>query len=168
MYDKTGSIRATARNLGLNRKTITKYINEYLEAKSSSESDFVAYLKSEPRYKDGSKRQKKVLTGSVCSMIDGFLKDNDEKRAHGDRKLCMKATDIHSRLKSAGYDISYPSVTKYIQNKEKAHTNECYIRQVYSPGIDCEFDWGELHLCIGGQRMKPFLTAWYMTTCVLL
>ena len=94
MYDKTGSIRATARNLGLNRKTITKYVNEYLEAKSSSESDFVAYLKSEPRYKDGSKRQKKVLTGSVCSMIDGFLKDNDEKRARGDRKLCMKATDI--------------------------------------------------------------------------
>ena len=40
MYDKTGSIRATARNLGLNRKTITKYVNEYLEAKSSSESDF--------------------------------------------------------------------------------------------------------------------------------
>lgn len=30
MYDKTGSIRATARNLGLNRKTITKYVNEYL------------------------------------------------------------------------------------------------------------------------------------------
>lgn len=157
MYDKTGSIRATARNLGLNRKTITKYVNEYLEAKSSSESDFVAYLKSEPRYKDGSKRQKKVLTGSVCSMIDGFLKDNDEKRARGDRKLCMKATDIHSRLKSAGYDISYPSVTKYIQNKEKAHTNECYIRQVYSPGIDCEFDWGELHLCMGGQRMKLYI-----------
>lgn len=46
MYDKTGSIRATARNLGLNRKTITKYVNEYLEAKSSSESEFVAYLKA--------------------------------------------------------------------------------------------------------------------------
>ena len=39
MYDKTGSIRATARNLGLNCKTITKYVNEYLETKSSSESN---------------------------------------------------------------------------------------------------------------------------------
>lgn len=40
MYDKTGSIRATVRNLGLCCKWVTKYASEYLEAKSSSESDF--------------------------------------------------------------------------------------------------------------------------------
>lgn len=43
MYDKTESIKATARNLGLNCKTITKYVNEYLEVNSSFESELVAH-----------------------------------------------------------------------------------------------------------------------------
>lgn len=156
-YEKTKSVRATARALGLGRKTVSKYVKEYLEARASSESEYVAYLKSEPKYKSGSTRQKTALTEAVQSMIDGFLRENDSKRICGDKKLCMKATDIHSRLKSAGYDISYPSVTKYIQSKTKPVGHECFIRQVYSPGIDCEFDWGELHLKIGKQRLKLYM-----------
>lgn len=156
-YENTRSVRATARILGLNRKTVSKYVKEYLAARSSSESEYVAYLKSEPRYKNGSTRSKRALTEAVQSMIDGFLRENDAKRSRGDKKLCMKAIDIHAQLKSAGYDISYPSVTKYIQRKTKPAGRECFIRQAYSPGMDCEFDWGELHLNIGKRRLKLYM-----------
>lgn len=158
-YDRTGSIRATARNLVLDRKTVSRYVKEYLDAKSSSESEYTAYLKSEPQYKSNSSRQKKVMTEAVRALIDNSLNDNDRKRLTGDRKLCMKAIDIHAMLKRAGYDVSYPSVTKYIHDKYKASKNsaECYIRQVYSPGMDCEFDWGEMHLTIDNQRLKVYM-----------
>lgn len=158
-YDRTGSVRATARALGLNRKTVCRYVKEYLEAKGRTDSEYTAYLKSEPKYRKGTTRPRKVLTKATCAMIDGFLAENEEKRRRGDRKLCMKATDIHEALGKAGFTVSYPTVTKYILGKRRdmAQDAECYIRQVYAPGMDCEFDWGELHLTIGGRRMKLYI-----------
>lgn len=158
-YDRTGSIRATARSLGLNRKTVGRYVQEYLEERGKSDAEYTAYLKSEPQYRKGTRRPRKVLTEAVCSLIDGYLKENEDKRRRGDRKLCMKATDIHSALQNAGFTVSYPTVSKYILSRRKGQDagQECYIRQIYAPGMDCEFDWGELHLNIGGRRMKLYI-----------
>ena len=44
-YDRTGSIRATARSLGLNRKTVGRYVQEYLEERGKSDAEYTAYLK---------------------------------------------------------------------------------------------------------------------------
>ena len=77
----------------------------------------------------------------------------------------MRATDIHERLRRAGYTISYPTVTKYIlSQKDKASPREmeCYIRQVYAQGMECEFDWGELHLTIGGKRIKLYMAVFIL------
>lgn len=158
-YDRTGSVRATARALGLNRKTVARYVHEYLEERGKSDAEYTACLKSEPQYCKGTERPRKVLTDAVRSLIDGYLKENEEKIRRGDRKLCMKATDIHSALQNSGFAISYPTVTKYILSRRRGQetAQECYIRQVYAPGMDCEFDWGELHLSIGGRRMKLYL-----------
>ena len=158
-YDRTGSVRATARSLGLNRKTVVRYVREYLEERGKSDAEYTAYLKSEPQYRKGTERPRKVLTEAVCSLIDCYLKENEEKRRRGDRKLCMKATDIHSALQKAGFTVSYPTVSKYILSRRKGLDagQECYIRQVYAPGMDCEFDWGELHLAIDGRRMKLYI-----------
>lgn len=158
VYERTKSIRAVSRELGLSRKTVKKYVDEYLSAKAGGDETLVAYLKSEPSYKS-SPRERRALTDEVCHMIDVCLKDNQEKRSRGDRKLCMKATDIHARLESLGCKVSYPSVCNYIRmtlgNVEELQ--ECFIRQRYSPGFDCEFDWGELYLTIGGRRMKLYM-----------
>ena len=158
-YDRTGSVRAVARTLGLNRKTVGRYVREYLEERGKSDAEYTAYLRSEPQYKRGTERPRKALTEAVRALIDGYLKENEEKRRRGDRKLCMKATDIHSALQNAGYTISYPTVSKYILSSRRGQdtVQECYIRQVYAPGSDCEFDWGELHLNIGGRRMKLYI-----------
>lgn len=157
-YERTMSMRAVSRELGLSRKTVKKYVLEYLSAKSGGDETLVAYLKSEPSYKSAT-REKRALTGDVCRMIDVCLRDNREKRDRGDRKLCMKATDIHARLKSLGYKVSYPSVCNYIRTTlgNAYELQECFIRQSYPPGRDCEFDWGELYLTIGGRRMKLYM-----------
>ena len=71
-YEQTGSIRAVARNLGIHRKTVKNYVNEYLEAKSGGDETLTAYLKSEPSYKVP-QRDRTVLTGEVRALIDRIL-----------------------------------------------------------------------------------------------
>lgn len=157
-YEQTGSMRAVSIELGLSRKTVKKYVEEYLAAKNAGDEALVAYLKSEPTYKSSS-REKRALTSDVCGLIDVCLKDNREKLTRGDRKLCMKATDIHERLVKLGYKVSYPSVCNYIRMTlgNADELQECFIRQSYPPGRDCEFDWGEMYLTIDGNRLKVYI-----------
>ena len=157
-YERTKSMRAVSRELGLSRKTVKKYVLEYLTAKTGGDETLTAYLKSEPSYKP-TPRGKRALTEEVCRMIDVCLRDNQEKRERGDRKLCMKATDIHARLVTLGYKVSYPSVCNYIRTTlgNADELQECFIRQTYPPGRDCEFDWGELYLTIDGRRIKLYM-----------
>ena len=158
-YARTGSMRATARNLGISRSTVKRYVTEHEMAKKAGDAEYTAYLKSEPQYNRQAKTANKVLTDTVKNIIDNCLAENELKIRRGDRKLCMKATDILERLHKAGIKISYPTVCRYIQTKNRASSREleCYIRQVYSPGEDCEFDWGELHLTIEGIRIKLYM-----------
>lgn len=162
-YEQTGSIRAVARNLGIHRKTVKNYVNEYLAAKAGGDEALTAYLKSEPSYKVP-QRDRTVLTDEVRSLIDTCLRDNEEKRQRGDRKLCMKASDIHVALGYAGFSVSYSSVCKYIRTTlgHAEETEECFIRQRYKPGWDCEFDWGEMYLTIDGRRTKLYMAVFTM------
>ncbi len=157
MYEATGSIRAVSRELGMSRKTVKAYVNEYVAARAKGDEVLAAYLRSEPRYKTPL-REKTALTQPVRELIDSYLAANDEKRRRGDRKLCMKATDMHAALRAFGYEVSYPSVCNYIHSRRTADApaQECFIRQVYQPGMDCEFDWGEFYLTIGGRRTKVY------------
>lgn len=160
VYDETQSIRATAKRLGLNRKTVKRYVDQYLRAASEGDESLTTYLKSEPVSKGcGAERVKKALTPEVRAQIEDFLKDNRDKRARGDRKLCMKAIDMHQQLLRQGHTVSYPSVCNYIRKYEglASGARECYIRQEYMPGLDCEFDWGELYLTIDGERHKVYI-----------
>ena len=162
-YEQTGSIRAVARNLGIHRKTVKNYVNEYLAAKAGGDEALTAYLKSEPSYKVP-QRDRTVLTDEVRSLIDTCLRDNEKKRQRGDRKLCMKASDIHVALGYAGFSVSYSSVCKYIRTTlgHAEETEECFIRQRYKPGWNCEFDWGEMYLTIDGRRTKLFMAVFTM------
>ena len=162
-YEQTGSIRAVARNLGVHRKTVKNYVNEYLAAKAGGDEALTAYLKSEPSYKVP-QRDRTVLTDEVRSLIDTCLRDNEKKRQRGDRKLCMKASDIHVALGYAGFSVSYSSVCKYIRTTlgHAEETEECFIRQRYKPGWNCEFDWGEMYLTIDGRRTKLFMAVFTM------
>ena len=64
-----------------------------------------------------------------------------------------------------GYDICYSTVTAYARDYKsrlaggsgKAH--ECFIRQWHPAGEECQFDWGEVKLCIAGRWMKLKMAA---------
>lgn len=165
VYDETHSVRATAKRLHINRKTVQRYVDQYLKAISEGDESLAAFLRSEPVSRGrGNARAKKALVPEVCDYIKGCLADNDAKKARGDRKLCMKATDIHEALQALGFQVSYPSVCNYIHKcrNSDAGLAECYIRQVYAPGQDCEFDWGEFHLTIDGRRRKVYIAVFTM------
>ena len=94
------------------------------------------------------------LTDAVCAEIEYWLQENAKRRQSGMRKQCLKRQDIHRVLIEKGYTISYSSVCKYIQNRkyEKSKTpKDVFIKQCYDPGQECEFDWGEVKLRIGGK-----------------
>ena len=128
-YEQTGSIRSVARNLGIHRKPVRSYVKEYLAAKAGGDETLTAYLKSEPSYKVP-QRDRTVLTDEVRALINVCLRDNEEKRQRGDRKLCMKASDIHAALGYAGFKVSYSSVCKYIRTTlgHAEEADECFSR----------------------------------------
>ena len=91
VYEQTGSIRATERATGFNRRTVSAYVHEYLAARGAGDEALVAYLKSEPKYRTP-QREKTVLTADVRSMIDGYIQRNMEKRLRGEFAHCRNCS----------------------------------------------------------------------------
>lgn len=152
--------------MGISRKTVKKYIEDYEQCLSSSKDKEQAhsqYLLETPVYK-GNKRSKLKLTIELQNKLDELIKLNEEKRLSGLRKQILKKSDIWSELVSQGYDIGYTTVCNYIRKKEnKQMCKEAFIRQVFEPGKECEFDWGEVKLKIKG-RLTTFQLAVFTST----
>jgi len=162
------SQRQISKELGINRKTVRRYIAEYerdrkkLELKGNGESEELLESIMRPPQYNSSKRKKRKLTKEIREQIDKYLEQNAKKRSSGRGKQVMKKIDVWEALKAKDYDISYASVCNYIRSKE--WKKEVYIRQVYTPGSVCEFDWGEVKLIINGVKrvyqLAVFTMAW--------
>jgi transposase len=137
----------------MSRKTVKRFISEYIDQKDSENPDLGVI--TPPKY-DSSSRTKKKLTEDVISFIDECLERNDEKKSRGLAKQCMAGTDIHQALVGKGYHIGYTTVCCYIrQYRQKGQ--EVYIRQDYEPGSCAEFDWGEVKLKMNGKVKRLML-----------
>lgn len=112
------SLREISRRVGLNRKTVTRYIREY-EAQVSSDPEEGAdmCLASRPKYPPR-KVERSKLTDAVCAEIEYWLSENAKRRQTGMKKQCLKRQDIHRALIEKGFSISYSSVCKYIQQRK--------------------------------------------------
>ena len=107
-----------------------------------------------PKYK---KREycPRTLTHEITKEIDKWLKENERRKSMGMRKQCLKRQDIHRQLIEKGMNVSYSSVCKHIVRKKSEKTDkakEAYLRIHREPGLECEFDWGEVKLCIDGRK----------------
>ena len=162
------SKRKISRELGIHRNTVDRYIKEYEQGrqketgkKDLEQEELHETILHPPRY-DSSKRTRRKLTKEIIEQIDQYLAKNAIKRSSGRSKQVMKKVDVWEALVAADYDISYPSVCNYIRSKE--WKKEAYIRQSYTPGSVCEFDWGEVKLIIGGikrvYQLAVFTMAW--------
>ncbi len=162
------SQRKIARDLGLSRPTVKKYIKAYRESKSKIECqgnntslEVKEDLISVPIY-NSQNRNKRVLTNDLQLLIDEFILQNKQRRDSGLPKQVMKKIDILEAIQEKGHKIGYTTICNYIREKEQQQ-NEAFIKQTYLPGVECEFDWGEVKLCIGGTLIKVQLAVF--TSC---
>jgi len=149
-----------SRELKISKNTVKTYINEFLENKKElieqgvSRFELIENMVDAPKYKCNS-RPTIVMTDEVKELIDDFLIKNEKKKNTGDVKLIMKAIDMHEELVEMGFDLSYASVQQYVQKqKEVMISHEAFIKQEYSFGEVCEFDWGDVKLVIGIESIK--------------
>ena len=149
------SLREIARKTGADRKTVTRLINAYEAAiKNDPESGVDDFLATKPKYKPRMYAPK-VVKDNLSREIDKWLKENERRRNNGMRKQCLKCKDIHRELISKGFDVSYSSVCKYVRRKKDASSprpKDVYLRIRREAGAECEFDWGEVKLFIGGKK----------------
>lgn len=151
------SQRQITRDLGISRKTVSKYISQYnlLLSSGKTASDTLSVCLSKAPSYNSNTRGKIRLTQGVQTTIDLLLEQNQNKRMSGLSKQQLKKIDILALLHEQGIEIGYTTVCNYIRGKETTHrTQEAFIRQVYEPGSNCEFDWGEVKLIISGQQRK--------------
>ncbi len=159
-FRENDSERKIARDLQINRKTVKKYLNDYLIAKEQSDKEgsqesLQEYSGSPPAY-DTSSRTRRKLTDEIATLIHGQLEENERKKREGQRKQIKRKIDIHEYILSQGYKIGYTTICNYIRDQEIS-SREAYIRQVYLPGEECEFDWAETKLKIGGEQKRLYL-----------
>ena len=151
------SLREIARRTETDRKTVTRLINAYEQAiKENPETGIEDFLASRPKYKSR-KYSPRIVMDDISKEIDKWLKENDRRRNNGMRKQCLKCTDIHRELVNKGMNISYSSVCKYVHRKKTEKSpkpKDVYLRIHREPGEECEFDWGEVKLFIGKQKVS--------------
>ncbi|MBQ8061570.1 MAG: IS21 family transposase [Bacteroidales bacterium] len=151
------SLREIARRTGIDRKTVTRLINAYEAAiKTNPETGIDEFLATRPKY---TTRQTgpRVVRDAVKKEIDKWLKENERRRNNGMRKQCLKCKDIHRELLEKGLSVSYSSICKYVRKKKYERTakpKDVYLRIHREPGVECEFDWGEVKLFIAGKPVS--------------
>lgn len=130
------SVRKIAQKLKIHRNTVKSRIEQYTRFKNCAEAEkeastvqLVSYLEKGTTY-DSSGRKARKLTAEISGRIDSCLADNDKKRLDGRRKQQLRKIDIHEVLVTAGFDVSYSSVCKYIAGKAM-RSQEAFIKQDY-------------------------------------
>ena len=145
--------RKIAKEMGLNRKTVNKYVTEYEEARKREMAEstpgtgtlpVTPFILVAPKY-DSSNRTKTVVTDEVLQKIQLCLDENETRLLRGAGKQQMRATDIHEYLTdTCNFTISYSSVKRAVGTLKSSKHKEAFVKQEYDPGDIVEFDWGDV------------------------
>jgi len=159
-YRENDSERKIARDLHINRKTVKKYLLDYQRAEKKSKEEnnpetLQDHCAESPCYHSHN-RERRKLTNEIEAIIKEQLYENEHKKKEGLGKQIKRRIDIHEYLLSLGHQIGYTTVCNYIR-EDKLTTREAYIKQVYLPGEECEFDWAEVKLIINGIQKRLYL-----------
>ena len=157
------SNRKVASALGMNRKTVNKYWNEYVEnLKKLEKANDVEILQiqedivSSPKY-NSENRIKRKVTPKFLEALEKILKDEEQKeKVLGTNKQALTKRQIHKLLKEQGFLASYSTVASEI-SKFKSSGKECFIRQDYDFGDRLEYDFGEVKLVINDVVKRYYI-----------
>ncbi|MRI82779.1 helix-turn-helix domain-containing protein [Aerococcaceae bacterium DSM 109653] len=163
-YRQGESYRHIARELGINRKTVTSICSKYkegLRALETSTHEKEVEKATEAlvltRSYDSSKRENRTYTQEVERRMKELNQEELIKNKRlGTHKQALTAIAVHVILIHEGHSIGYRTVAHYWrQFKEK--TKEAFIRQEYPLGYRLEFDFGEVKLEIAGKVRTYYL-----------
>lgn len=158
------SNRGVARELGIDKKTVNKYWNEYKDnlKKLNETTDSAEIIRiqekitSAPKYNSENRIRRKV-TPEFLNALEKILEDEEKKvKVLGTHKQVLTKQQIYELLKKQGFSLSYSTVVlemKRIKNSGK----ECFIRQDYDFGDRLEYDFGEVKLVINGITKKYYV-----------
>ncbi len=158
------SKRRIASEMHISRHTVDKIVWEYerkcLDGDGVCDMEaFAALTGSKPKF-NTPERPARVVTDEIKGLIRKCLEENRVRRATGMRKLLWTKKSIYSMLVERGHEVSYSSVCVHVGRIEASigckpeKMSVVYVRREHDPGQECEFDWGEIPLVIGGQRLK--------------
>ncbi len=156
------SYRNIAQELNIDRKTVSKYCNEYKEECKKLEEGCDDYreiqnnIVNKPKYKS-SNRKKRKYTKEIDTLLETILDDEENKfKKLGYRKQKLTHEEIYKIIAEKGYDVSFSTVSNNIRLK-RDKTKECFIKQEYGLGDRLEYDFGEVRLEINNKKFNYYL-----------
>lgn len=164
LKEKGMSNRAIAKTLGVDKKTVNKYWNQYksnfekLEITNNSTEviDIQEDIVSKPKY-NSENRVRRKITPEFLNALKSIIKDEENKeKVLGTNKQALTKKQIYELLKKQGFTVSYSSVVLEMK-RIKSSGNECFIRQDYNYGDRLEYDFGEVKLIINGILKKYYI-----------
>ena len=126
------SVRRIARQLGLNRRTVQKYL-----------------VQSEPRREELAPRPQPVL-GPMAPRIEALL-DEWGPRLAGKHRLT--APRLHRQLLEEGVTVGERTVRRYLAERRR-RLSEVFIPLVHRPGDEAQVDFFEVLVDEGGVRRR--------------
>ena len=158
------SNRGVARELGIDKKTVNKYWNEYKDnLKELNETTDIAKISeiqenitSAPKYNSENRIRRKV-TPEFLNALEKILEEEEKKiKTLGTNKQALTKQQIYELLKKQGFPLSYSTVVLEMK-RIKSSGKECFIRQDYDFGDRLEYDFGEVKLVINGIVKRYYI-----------
>lgn len=155
------SQRSIAKELHMNRRTVAKYWNEYLQTKEKIALDPTDPMKKEaltskPEYNSANRKPRKY-TDKMDKRINELLEfDSEKTKKLGTHKQKLTTSSIHEILLSEGFDIAESTIRPYVRKKIQKQ-REAFVKQVYPLGYRAEFDFGEVKCLIDGKKHTYYL-----------
>ena len=158
------SNRGVARELGIDKKTVNKYWNEYKDnlkelnetTDTAKISEIQENITSAPKYNSENRIRRKV-TPEFLNALEKILEEEEKKiKTLGTNKQALTKQQIYELLKKQGFSLSYSTVVLEMK-RIKNSRNECFIRQDYDFGDRLEYDFGEVKLVINGIVKRYYI-----------
>ena len=130
------SIRQIARDLGVSRNTVRKYVD----------------ADGEPRRREAGKRTQPVLD-EIRERIDEILQEWGRRTTPKQR---ITGTLVHKQLVGEGHLVGSTTVRAYLAEKRRAR-QEVYLPLVWRAGDAAQVDFFEVTVEVAGERLKAWL-----------
>ena len=136
-YHEGLSIRQIARDLGVSRNTVRKYVD----------------ADGEPRRREAADKRTQPVLDEVRERIDEILQEWGRRTTPKQR---ITGTLVHKQLVGEGHLVGSTTVRAYLAEKRRAR-QEVYLPLVWRAGDAAQVDFFEVTVEVAGERLKAWL-----------